>query len=314
MSNTNFQANLDEVSKFLKGIIEKNADVKAISWLDEKLGQLQNAYEEKQLFMRFSMASRFFSKNTIQISDNDLVRANELREGFNPKSWNALQVARTLIVLSIPYADPEPQLKTLNALFESADVEELVALYTALPLFPNPTIHINRAAEGIRTNMTVVLDAVTLNNPFPAQYFDEISWNQLVLKCIFTERPVYQIYNADSRANDRLANTLSDYAHERWAAGREVTPELWRFTGKFINSKLLNDYALIFEKGSKLEKNAVYLACIDANTAETLQLIGKEELDIIAQNWDALGQAYFQEKGILPSGYQQAGSGISTPN
>jgi len=175
MSNSNFQADLNEASKFLKGIIEKNANEKAINWLNKKLDQLQEKYEEKQLFMQFSMASRFFTKNTIQLSDNDLAKANELREGFSPKGWNVLQTARTLIVLTIPHSNPESQLKTLNALYESADVEELVALYAALPLFPNPTIHIKRAAEGIRTNMTVVLDAVILNNPFPAQFFDEIS-------------------------------------------------------------------------------------------------------------------------------------------
>lgn len=312
MREIKFQADLIETGKFLKGIIEKSADEKAINWLDKNLVQLQEKYEEKQLFMQFSMASRFFDKGSIKLSGNDINKAGQLREGFDPKSWNVLQTARTLILLTIPYADPKTQLKTLDTLYESADVAELVALYAALPLFPNPLIHVKRAAEGIRTNMTVVLDAVTLNNPFPAQYFDEISWNQLVLKCIFTERPVYQIYHADRRANERLASTLSDYAHERWAAGREVSPELWRFTGKFVNNKLLSDYAHLLERGNKLEKNAAYLACKDAHTTAALQLIGKEELEVIAQDWNALGQAYNQIKGPLPSGYQQAGSGVST--
>ena len=315
MSEIKFQADLGELQDFLTSILKERVSEKSLNWLDKKLKGLQENYEERQLFMSFSMASRFFEKSPLNLNENELEEAQKTRQGFNPSSWDALQTARTILLLTVPYQDFEQQLKTLDTLFESGDVAELVALYASLPLLPNPVIHIKRAAEGIRTNMTVVLDAVSLNNPFPSEYFDEISWNQLVLKSIFTERPVYQIYNADNRANARLAATLSDYANERWAAGRFVTPELWRFTGKFANDSLVSDYKKLFEQGSILEKNAALLACEEADNTTAKSLLNEyaDKVEKVTDNWDELGKAFHQEKGPLPSGYQQAGSGVSKP-
>ena len=308
------QADINSCIDFLSQLLKNTADDKALDWLKEKTQVINENPAERNIFINFSLASRFFSKEKITLDEDTLNKADDLRKGFSPIGWSPLQIARTIILLHIPYEDAEKQLKILNQLFESADVAELVTLYAAVPLLPNPENHSKRASEGIRTNMTVVLDAVVLNNPFPAEYMEEISWNQLVLKTIFTERPVFMISGADARANKRLALTLSDYAHERWAAGRKVTPELWRFTGKFAEKNLLSDYKKLFEEGSELEKAAALLACKDSSLEEAKSLINNYQSSVTKkfQRWDELGNAYLLEKGELPSGYQQAGSGVST--
>ena len=48
------------------------------------------------------------------------------------------------------------------------------------------------------------------------------------------ERPIYQIEDIDLRKNEKLANILFDYARERWAASRHVTPELWRMIRGYL--------------------------------------------------------------------------------
>jgi hypothetical protein len=118
-----------------------------------------------------------------------------------------------------------------------------------------------RAIEGLRTNISSVFDAVALNNPYPSQYFDERAWNQMVLKAVFMQRPLYQIQNSDKRANAELAKILVDFAHERWAAGRTVMPELWRFVGPFINSDNLADIQKVLDSGDPLQQKAALLAC-----------------------------------------------------
>jgi hypothetical protein len=67
-----------------------------------------------------------------------------------------------------------------------------------------------------------------LHNPYPADYFDEAAWNQLILKAFFTDKDVTQIMGLDERKNARLAQTLADYAAERRAAGRSLPPNIER--------------------------------------------------------------------------------------
>ena len=69
----------------------------------------------------------------------------------------------------------------------------------------------------------------------------------------------------DERANGELANILSDYAHERWAAGRTINPLLWRCVGKFINASIFPDIQRISISENELEREAAALACYDSN-------------------------------------------------
>jgi hypothetical protein len=109
--------------------------------------------------------------------------------------------------------------------------------------------------------MTVVFNAIALDNPYPAEYLEEAAWNQLVLKTIFVGSPLHRIQGIDKRANAALASTLSDFAHERWAAKRQVPVELWRPVGPFINEKNLPDIEKLFTSGDPVQQSAAALAC-----------------------------------------------------
>ena len=90
-----------------------------------------------------------------------------------------------------------------------------------------------QAAEGIRTNMTSVFNAVALDNPYPANYLDDLAWNQMVLKALFVGSPLHRIYGLERRNNQKLSQMLVDYASERLAANRTVNSELWELAMPF---------------------------------------------------------------------------------
>jgi hypothetical protein len=86
-----------------------------------------------------------------------------------------------------------------------------------------------------------------------------------VLKAFFTDKAVEKISGLDKRANRTLAYTLSDYAHERWAAHRTFNPQLWRLTAKFIDERIYADICRVFQEGNEHEKAAAALACFESD-------------------------------------------------
>jgi len=130
-----------------------------------------------------------------------------------------------------------------------------------------------RAREGVRSAMTPVFEAVAHRNPYPRDMFDEDGWNHMVLKALFIGSTLDPIQGLDARANADLAVMLVDYAHERWAAGRPVSPELWRCVGPFADARALDALGHVLDTGEPRERLAAALAlraCPDPQARETL--------------------------------------------
>ncbi|MDB9320355.1 EboA family metabolite traffic protein [Nodularia spumigena CS-591/04] len=200
----------------------------ALTWLDNKREQIRGGELGREFFTAFSAVSRYTGKQQLKLNAKDLKAAAVMQVGWCPGHWSVDQAARTLLVLALPQDDREKYLHALEQVFTTADGGELVALYQALPLLPYPEQLQKRAAEGVRSNMIAVFDAIALQNPYPAQYFNTPAWNQMVLKALFIGRPLHLIQGLDLRANRDLAKMLINYAHERQSANRPVPAELWQ--------------------------------------------------------------------------------------
>jgi len=96
-----------------------------------------------------------------------------------------------------------------------------------------------------------------------------------VLKALFTEKPIHKVIGIEERANQHLANTISDYAHERWAAHRTILPQLWRSVGKFINESIFPDIERIAYSENSIEREAAMLACSQSNFKPAQELLNK---------------------------------------
>ena len=295
MNTPRHQADLPRVREQLLTWIARQASEEAMQWLRTRHAEIEGGALASKCFMAFSGAPRRITKETLALGKADLQEADALRPGWNPSAWSVDEAARALLILSFPAVDENAYVGMVEQVFSTADVRESAALYRMLPLYPFPERFQARAAEGIRSNMTSVFQAVAYHNPYPSEYFDEGAWNQMVLKALFTDSPLYKVSGLDARVNPSLARMLVDYAHERWAAGRTVSPELWRPVGPFAADGYLHDLERVLTGGEEMEQEAAALALVDANTPAATELLAgfpvlKQRIGTGELNWESFSR------------------------
>ncbi len=299
--NTGFKVDREALIDQITNIVYRNLDDESKNWLQGKLSTLQQQPVPKDLYLTFSAMTRFLGKSVLQLSTSDKQAIEKLRPGLSLEDWNVTQAGRVLSVCCYKYADAKDFNKITDQLFTTAEVNELVALYSALPLLPYPDSLKFRASEGIRTNMSVVFDAVVLNNPYPSEWLDQGAWNQMVLKALFMERPLFRIYGLEDRCNLELSKMISNYAHERWAAGRETSPEMWRPVGDQGTVSIYQDLEKLIMLDDPNQQAAAVLTAKGLNTREAQSFLDKNQsiADEVEKNqitWDEIGKRWWSKR------------------
>lgn len=207
------------LSDLLLGIITSNCSGEKTEWL---INQSKEIDSEKSILSAkkiFSLIARKIKRADIIIDAGDL--EPELKN-TGIASWDIQRLCRVWFLMQIEPLPKEIYVETIDNLFNDAEMHELAALYSALPYLAYPESWVSRCEEGIRSNLGNVLEAIMVANPYPAANLDDLAWNQLVLKAFFTEKDVSKIIGFEDRMNEKLINSLRDYAAERTAANRPV--------------------------------------------------------------------------------------------
>jgi hypothetical protein len=119
----------------------------------------------------------------------------------------------------------------VERLFRTGDNDERAAILKALAALPEPERFVELAIDACRSHVQSVFEAIACENPFPARWFPEPNFNQLVLKAFFVGVPVRRIEGLASRRGPELVRMALAYASERRAAGRSVPSDLELVTG-----------------------------------------------------------------------------------
>lgn len=267
-----FQYNSTAVRQLLGQILQEHLPLDTWHWLQE---QGDNAADIKAFNRAFSLVPRKAGHAYIRITEAQHQQLQALRRNLFLNNRTADQLCRIWFLLQLNASENHGYFKKMEALFLTAAVSEATALYAALPLLAYPEMWRARCADGIRSNIGDVLQAIMCLNPYPAEQLAEGEWNQLVLKAVFTDKPVHQIIGLDERGNQKLADTLADYARERWAAGRPVNPMLWRCVGPFITPEIFPCIERIALSENSREQQAAVLACRESAYGPAKELLKK---------------------------------------
>jgi hypothetical protein len=253
-------------------------DPEAQTWLTDRCRTVAGG-DKKTLFLSFGMASRKAGKDDLALTAEEIFAAAKARPGWDPIGWTIDQTARMLLVLSYPAPEAAAFVAVMDQMFAAGEVHELVALYQGLPLYPHQPAFQLRCAEGLRTNMKSVFCAIAHRNPYPSEQFTDDQWNQLVLKSLFIGVPLDPIVGLDRRANAKLAKILVDFAEERWAAKRPVSPELWRCVGPVADAKGLAALERVLTTGNDMERQAAVLALRSCPHPDAEQILKRGLID-----------------------------------
>ncbi len=208
--------------------LKKRLEPSASSFLEDALRQIEKGVPIEQFCALISQCSRYVRKQPLAPERGEALR---LLEGWNPERWSTVETSRVALVLSRPDLDRKEGVEALEEAFRYADVGELCALYKSLAYLPDAGRVVARAAEGCRSSMRVVFESTACDTPYPFLYFDELWWNQALIKCLFIEAPLWRLFGVDRRLNPELARMALDLADERRSAGRAVQHELWMCLG-----------------------------------------------------------------------------------
>lgn len=276
--------------KLFSEVLTENLSPELWQWLNEKI---TSGTDVRQFSIAFVSVPRKTGKANLNLSEAKVIAIREAGAGLDISSWTVDRLSRIWLLAHLDHTEKEKYFQTIERLFLTAEVNELVALYAALSVLHYPELWGKRCAEGIRSSIGAALNAVACNNPYPAAYLDEPAWNQMILKVIFTDNPLEEIIGIDERVNADLAKTLSDYAHERWAAHRFLNPLVWRCVGKFIDDDIFPDIELLAASEQEYNREAAALACNDSSYPQAQELLNKNPnmKSAIASgqlNWKAL--------------------------
>lgn len=270
---------LENVDQNLHDIVLGHVTSESKDWLHEKIDLIVMNQSAKDLYLTYSLIpSKIGLVQPLALSNGNSILSNYLVE----QNADIYQIARIYLLQKVLKEDEEFFTSKVSQLIEVADSSELETFLKFLIVLPNPEHFKNTAVEALRTNISTVFNAIAHQNPYPSQFFDEQQWNQMFLKTAFMQGDLSAILDIDKRANKELARIISDYAHERWAAGRDIDPDFWRPVSKFIEEELILDMARLLESKNIFENRAGALCCYYSENQDAKNLL-KEHQELIHQ-------------------------------
>jgi hypothetical protein len=78
-----------------------------------------------------------------------------------------------------------------------------------------------------RTNNVHLFSTLSLHNSYPARYYDDGAFEQLILKALFLGLNITHIESLTQRLHIDLSNKCMDLVHERLAADRSPPISIW---------------------------------------------------------------------------------------
>ncbi|MFH6604413.1 EboA domain-containing protein [Maribacter algicola] len=269
---------VENVGAYLSQIVEDHVSTALKNWLGGKIKNIVDERSAKDLYLTYSLiGTKFGSEENLEFATD-----SDVGQYLKTQRANIRQVARIYLLVKVLEADTDFFAPKVANIIQVADTGELETFLKFLILLPDPVRYKTTAVDALRTNIATVFNAIAYNNPYPSLFFNDQQWNQMYLKTAFMQGDLSAIMDIDKMANTDLVRIISDYAHERWAAGRAIDPYFWRPVSKFLNDTLLGDMKRLLASDDPMENKAGALCCYGSDYPEAKKELENHE-DLVGQ-------------------------------
>ena len=257
-------------SENFKTLLKNNVSSEFLAWYTTRTEKLAKVPSKKDLYLGYTLVA---TKLDPVVANLDALGNSQLKDYLKKQQITTLEVARMHYLITAIESNSDFYLPLVANIFQIADKSELETFLKYLLVLPYAENFKNVAVDALRTNITPVFDALAYYNPYPSTYFSEDEWNQMFLKAAFMQRNLSYITEIDKMANQKLAKIISDYAHERWKASRDIDPYFWRPVTHFMNETILKDMQRLFESDNAVENKVATLCCYFSKNRKAQELL-----------------------------------------
>lgn len=174
----------------------------------------------EKLLIKLESLSNEQAANEVMIAFGLITRKLRKQLGAEFTDQEAMHNKKAMLLAL--YDQDSNFLSYLPLVIKYADDEEKSAIASMMSTFDQQGHFVDIMIELCRTNSLDLLIAIGLDNNYPAQYFPELNFNQLIMKLLFSQQDVSQVLGLSSRLNKELSRMASDYRQEQINAGRQV--------------------------------------------------------------------------------------------
>ena len=232
MSSDNNLNNLLATKKNLSRISADYLSPSAQKWLQEALQAItlsDQIYEDLGLYS--AMAKRKLGAVTMEHS----AALDTVTPPLSLQHWSSADAGRIILLITAIEHDPDQTEAIFRAYFKMGDEAEHIALIRSLMIFAPAQFLTELALDAGRTNSLELLSALTQDNPYPAAFYSESEFNQMVLKGLFLGLAIERISGISQRSNPDLTRMGENYVIERENAVRSVPVDIWLAIGPYAS-------------------------------------------------------------------------------
>ena len=192
------------------------------AWATTAVAAVVAAPSFASLSVPYAAAARKLKHATASPSDAQIARLRALGAAALADRGVTCMFRSLLLLAACRELAEDARTNLVDRVFRTGDNEERIALLGTLAYLPEPQSYAATAVEACRNNVRDVFVAIACDNDYPARWFDDSAFNQMVMKALFSSIELAHVRGLGARANPELRRMARDYVAERRAAGRSV--------------------------------------------------------------------------------------------